>query len=149
VPLALRVHDRVAIEDAQPAQQARARLDEDVIAITLGPVLPRVAAASPAGLAIERHAADVAGPGSSAQALRSAIRPSVRTVRMATIDELVQNLGDMKVLDLANLVKRLEEEWGVSAAAVAAPAAVAKPASWNERASTDETARGSEKDASD
>jgi len=47
---------------------------------------------------------------------------------MATIDELVQSLGDMKVLDLANLVKRLEEEWGVSAAAVAAPAA-AGPAS--------------------
>ena len=42
---------------------------------------------------------------------------------MATIDELVKHLGDMKVLDLANLVKRLEEEWGVSAAAVAAPAA--------------------------
>jgi ribosomal protein L7/L12 len=42
---------------------------------------------------------------------------------MATIDEMVQNLGDMKVTDLANLVKRLEEEWGVSAAAVAAPAA--------------------------
>src|SRR6185437_3621187 len=32
---------------------------------------------------------------------------------MASIDELVQSLGDMKVLDLANLVKRLEEEWGV------------------------------------
>jgi len=44
---------------------------------------------------------------------------------MATIDELVQNLGDLKVLDLANLVKRLEEEWGVSAAAVAAPMASA------------------------
>jgi large subunit ribosomal protein L7/L12 len=43
---------------------------------------------------------------------------------MASIDELVQNLGDLKVLDLANLVKRLEEEWGVSAAAVAAPVAV-------------------------
>ncbi|MDX6387504.1 MAG: large subunit ribosomal protein [Gaiellaceae bacterium] len=43
---------------------------------------------------------------------------------MATVDDLVQNLGEMKVLDLANLVKRLEEEWGVSAAAVAAPAAV-------------------------
>ncbi|HEY3062834.1 MAG TPA: 50S ribosomal protein L7/L12 [Chloroflexota bacterium] len=42
---------------------------------------------------------------------------------MASIDEMVQSLGDMKVLDLANLVKRLEEEWGVSAAAVAAPAA--------------------------
>jgi len=44
---------------------------------------------------------------------------------MASIDELVQNLGDLKVLDLANLVKRLEEEWGVSAAAVAAPVAAA------------------------
>ena len=43
---------------------------------------------------------------------------------MATIDELVQSLGDLKVLDLAKLVKRLEEEWGVSAAAVAAPVAV-------------------------
>ena len=42
---------------------------------------------------------------------------------VASIDELVQNLGDLKVLDLANLVKRLEEEWGVSAAAVAAPVA--------------------------
>ena len=42
---------------------------------------------------------------------------------MASVDELVQNLGDMKVLDLAALVKRLEEEWGVSAAAVAAPVA--------------------------
>jgi large subunit ribosomal protein L7/L12 len=43
---------------------------------------------------------------------------------MATIDDLVKDLGDLKVLDLANLVKRLEEEWGVSAAAVAAPVAV-------------------------
>ena len=44
---------------------------------------------------------------------------------MATIDEVVDSLGEMKVLDLANLVKRLEEKWGVSAAAVAAPVAVA------------------------
>jgi large subunit ribosomal protein L7/L12 len=43
---------------------------------------------------------------------------------MATVDDLVKNLGELKVLDLANLVKRLEEEWGVSAAAVAAPVAV-------------------------
>jgi large subunit ribosomal protein L7/L12 len=41
---------------------------------------------------------------------------------MASIDELAKELGELKVLDLANLVKRLEEEWGVSAAAVAAPA---------------------------
>jgi large subunit ribosomal protein L7/L12 len=43
---------------------------------------------------------------------------------MATVDELVENLGDLKVLDLANLVKKLEGKWGVSAAAVAAPMAV-------------------------
>jgi len=43
---------------------------------------------------------------------------------MATVDQLVESLGDLKVLDLANLVKALEEKWGVSAAAVAAPAAV-------------------------
>jgi len=47
---------------------------------------------------------------------------------MATVDELVQNLGEMKVLDLANLVKALEEKWGVSAAAVAAPSSAAPTA---------------------
>ena len=41
---------------------------------------------------------------------------------MANVDELVKDLGEMRVLDLAALVKRLEEEWGVSAAAVAGPA---------------------------
>jgi large subunit ribosomal protein L7/L12 len=44
---------------------------------------------------------------------------------MATVDDLVQSLSELKVLDLANLVKQLEEKWGVSAAAVAAPAAAA------------------------
>ena len=44
---------------------------------------------------------------------------------MATVEELVKDLGELKVLDLANLVKRLEDEWGVSAAAVAAPVAAA------------------------
>jgi large subunit ribosomal protein L7/L12 len=44
------------------------------------------------------------------------------TTSMATIDELVESLGELKVLDLANLVKALEDKWGVSAAAVAAPA---------------------------
>ncbi len=42
---------------------------------------------------------------------------------MATVEELVKDLGELKVLDLANLVKKLEDAWGVSAAAVAAPAA--------------------------
>jgi large subunit ribosomal protein L10 len=42
---------------------------------------------------------------------------------MASVEELVKELGDLKVLDLANLVKKLEDAWGVSAAAVAAPVA--------------------------
>ncbi|MDQ6674173.1 MAG: 50S ribosomal protein L7/L12 [Chloroflexota bacterium] len=48
---------------------------------------------------------------------------------MANVDELVRDLGEMKVLDLAALVKRLEEEWGVSAAAVAGPAVAGAPTS--------------------
>jgi large subunit ribosomal protein L7/L12 len=49
---------------------------------------------------------------------------------MANVDELVKDLGDLKVLDLANLVKKLEDAWGVSAAAVAVPvAAGAAPSS--------------------
>ena len=44
---------------------------------------------------------------------------------MASVDELVKDLGEMKVLDLAALVKRLEDAWGVSAAAVAGPAVAA------------------------
>jgi large subunit ribosomal protein L7/L12 len=48
---------------------------------------------------------------------------------MANVDELVKDLGELKVLDLANLVKKLEDAWGVSAAAVAAPAAAGAAAS--------------------
>ena len=40
-----------------------------------------------------------------------------------TADTLIQEIESMTVLDLANLVKALEERFGVSAAAVAAPAA--------------------------
>ena len=39
-----------------------------------------------------------------------------------TADMLIQEIETMTVLDLANLVKALEERFGVSAAAVAAPA---------------------------
>lgn len=46
---------------------------------------------------------------------------------MANIDNLVEELGKLTVLEAADLVKQLEEAWGVSAAApvaaVAAPAA--------------------------
>ena len=40
-----------------------------------------------------------------------------------TADTLIQEIETMTVLDLANLVKALEDRFGVSAAAMAAPAA--------------------------
>jgi large subunit ribosomal protein L7/L12 len=40
-----------------------------------------------------------------------------------TADTLIQEIETMTVLDLANLVKALEERFGVSAAAMAAPSA--------------------------
>jgi large subunit ribosomal protein L7/L12 len=53
---------------------------------------------------------------------------------MADLDKLVAELGKLSVLEAADLVKKLEETWGVSAAApvamaasAAAPAAAAEP----------------------
>jgi large subunit ribosomal protein L7/L12 len=53
---------------------------------------------------------------------------------MADLDKLVEELGKLSVLDAAELVKKLEEQWGVSAAAPvamaaasAAPVAAAEP----------------------
>jgi large subunit ribosomal protein L7/L12 len=47
-----------------------------------------------------------------------------------TIDEIVEAIGNMTLLEVAELVKKLEEKFGVSAAAVvaAAPAAAGAPA---------------------
>ena len=42
---------------------------------------------------------------------------------MANIDNLVEELGKLTVLEAADLVKQLEEAWGVSAAAPVAVAA--------------------------
>ncbi|MCC6955777.1 MAG: 50S ribosomal protein L7/L12 [Anaerolineales bacterium] len=48
---------------------------------------------------------------------------------MSDIDKLVEQLGKLSVLEAAELVKKLEEAWGVSAAApVAIAAAGASPA---------------------
>jgi large subunit ribosomal protein L7/L12 len=44
------------------------------------------------------------------------------------LDKLVEELSTLSVLEAADLVKRLEEKWGVSAAAPVAMAAVAGPA---------------------
>jgi len=46
---------------------------------------------------------------------------------MADLDKLVEELGKLSVLEAADLVKKLEEAWGVSAAAPTA-VAVAGPA---------------------
>lgn len=44
---------------------------------------------------------------------------------MANIEKLVEELGKLTVLEAAELVKKLEEAWGVSAAAPVAVAAAA------------------------
>jgi large subunit ribosomal protein L7/L12 len=46
----------------------------------------------------------------------------LRSKIMASLDKLVEELGKLTVIEAAELVKKLEEEWGVSAAA---PVAVA------------------------
>ncbi|NWK56492.1 50S ribosomal protein L7/L12 [Verrucomicrobiaceae bacterium N1E253] len=46
---------------------------------------------------------------------------------MADITKIAEELGKLTVLEAAELVKSLEEEWGVSAAAPAAAVAVAAP----------------------
>jgi large subunit ribosomal protein L7/L12 len=47
---------------------------------------------------------------------------------MADLDKLVEELGKLSVLEAAELVKKLEDEWGVSAAAPVAMAAAAPAA---------------------
>ena len=47
---------------------------------------------------------------------------------MADLEALAENLGSLTVIEAASLVKMLEEQWGVSAAAPVAVAAVAGPA---------------------
>ena len=47
---------------------------------------------------------------------------------MASIDKLVEELGKLTVIEAAELVTKLEETWGVSAAAPVAVAAAGAPA---------------------
>ena len=42
---------------------------------------------------------------------------------MAKVDELLESIDSLTVVELADLVKKIEEKYGVSAAAVAAPTA--------------------------
>ena len=58
---------------------------------------------------------------------------------MADLDKLVEELGKLTVIEAAELVKKLEEEWGVSAAAPVAVAAVAGAAAGADEAEEEKT----------
>jgi large subunit ribosomal protein L7/L12 len=55
-------------------------------------------------------------------------------------DKLVEQLGGMTVLDLVELKNKLEEEWGVTAAAPVAVAAAGAPAGDGAAAAEEQTA---------
>jgi large subunit ribosomal protein L7/L12 len=57
--------------------------------------------------------------------LRLRERDDTEDKNMADTEQLVEQLSGLTVLEIADLVKKLEEKWGVSAAA---PVAVAAPA---------------------
>ena len=52
---------------------------------------------------------------------------------MEKVDELLESISNLTVVELADLVKKIEEKFGVSAAAVAAPAAGAAGAAAEEK----------------
>ena len=54
---------------------------------------------------------------------------------MAKVDEILESIDSLTVVELADLVKKIEEKYGVSAAAVAAPAAGAGAAAAEEKSS--------------
>jgi large subunit ribosomal protein L7/L12 len=56
----------------------------------------------------------------------------------ATIDEIYDKLSTLSVLQVASLVKKLEDEWGVSAAAPVAAVAAAPAAGGGEAAAEEE-----------
>ena len=59
---------------------------------------------------------------------------------MATAAELIEEIKKMSVLELSELVKALEEEFGVSATAVAAAAPAGAPAAGDGAAAEEESA---------
>src|SRR6476660_3649070 len=69
---------------------------------------------------------------------------------MAAVDTVFEQLGAMSVLELVELKKKIEDEWGITAAAavaVAAPGGAAAPAEAEEKTAFDVvlTAAGGQK----
>ena len=54
---------------------------------------------------------------------------------MAKVDEILESIDSLTVVELAELVKKIEEKYGVSAAAVAAPVAGAAAGAAEEKTS--------------
>jgi large subunit ribosomal protein L7/L12 len=59
---------------------------------------------------------------------------------MAGVDTVFEQLGSMTVLELVELKKKIEEEWGITAAAPVAVAAVAAPGGDGAAAAEEQTA---------
>ena len=57
---------------------------------------------------------------------------------MAAVDTVFEQLGSMTVLELVELKNKIEEEWGVSAAAPVAVAAAGAPAAGGDGAAAEE-----------
>jgi large subunit ribosomal protein L7/L12 len=53
---------------------------------------------------------------------------------MAAVDTIFEQLGSMSVLELVELKKKIEDEWGITAAAPVAVAAAGAPAAGGEAA---------------
>jgi len=58
---------------------------------------------------------------------------------MAAVEELFEQLGKMSVLELVELKKKIEDEWGITAAAPVAVAAVAGAPAGGEAAAEEKT----------
>src|SRR3954452_18928652 len=59
---------------------------------------------------------------------------------MAAVDTIFEQLGSMTVLELVELKNKIEEEWGITAAAPVAVAAAGAPAGGGDAAAEEQTA---------
>ena len=59
---------------------------------------------------------------------------------MAAVDTIFEQLGSMTVLELVELKNKIEDEWGITAAAPVAVAAAGAPAGGGDAAAEDQTA---------
>lgn len=66
-------------------------------------------------------------------------KPKAKVKKTAAIEDIMEKIKGMTVLELADLVKALEDEFGVSAAAPVAAVAAAAPAAGGDAAAEEKT----------